>query len=125
MADMLARATTRLQALQQRSAATAITYRRGRASLAFSATRGTSTFTDQDDMGIITIVTSDFIFPVSLIQALDATASLVEPKAGDVIEIAGQGSFQVLGSDNEPPFRYSDPARTQVRVHTKQISTNV
>lgn len=125
MANMLAKAVERLQALQQTSAATPITYRRSRSSLAFSATRGQSTFTDQDDMGVLTIVTSDFIFPVSLIQSLTTSTSLVEPKAGDVIEVAGQGVYEVLGSDNEPPFRYSDPARTQVRVHTKQISTNV
>lgn len=124
MANMLANGVSRLQDLLQSHAATAITYRRGRVSLSFNATRGQSTFTDQDDMGIVTVVTSDFLFPVSLLQTLDATASLVEPKAGDVIEVSGQGLYEVLGNDNEPPFRYSDPARTQLRVHTKQISTN-
>ena len=48
------------------------------------------------------------------------------PQSGDRIrEPAGTQTlvYEVLAYGDEPPWRYVDPHRLQVRFHTKQIGT--
>lgn len=123
MANMLASAMTRLQAMQQANAATPIIYRRGRSSLSFSATKGQTTYQeDLGDIGVTMHTSGDYIFPVSLLQTLEVSSGTVEPKPGDIIEESGR-RFEVLPLNGDKVFRYSDPGRTQIRVHTKQVSS--
>lgn len=125
MANMLATGTARLQTLLQRHAATPITYWRGRKSVAFSATKGTTAYTeDLGDIGVTQHELGDYIFPVSLLQTLEVSSSIIEPRAGDVIVESDGSRFEVLSFGGDQPFRYSDPARTQLRVHTKRVSAN-
>ena len=52
------------------------------------------------------------------------------PKAGDRIKEAsgeGRGStsyiYEVLAPETEPAYRFSDPYRRTLRIHTKQVGT--
>lgn len=88
------------------------------------ATIGRTDFEQVDEFGIVHKVQSrDF-----LIRAADLVlnAELTLPKAGDRIrETAGAQTFvyEVMAPGTEPPWRYSDPYRKTLRVHTKHVST--
>lgn len=58
----------------------------------------------------------DYIVPVSELAAL--------PKRGDrIAEVIGGVTllFEVVAPGNEPPWRYSDPARSMYRLHCKKV----
>jgi hypothetical protein len=48
------------------------------------------------------------------------------PRRGDkIVEIDGDQTFvfEVMALGGEPPWRYSDPFRLKLRIHTRQIDT--
>jgi hypothetical protein len=50
------------------------------------------------------------------------------PKRGDQIHEMTDGVifiYEVMGPGDEPHFRYSDPYRRTLRIHTKQVDTEV
>lgn len=57
---------------------------------------------------------------------LDGSATL--PQRGDCIRET-QGSlvfvYEVMAPGNEPPWRYSDPYRRALRIHTKQTDVEL
>ncbi len=105
-------------------ASTEVVYQRGANQVAVQATIGKTEFEVDDGAGIIQRVQSrDY-----LIQAADLQlAGLVTlPRAGDRIrESVGEKTFvyEVLAPGNEPPYRYSDPFRKLLRIHTKHVGT--
>lgn len=88
------------------------------------ATIGRTEFEQVDEFGIVHKLQSrDF-----LIRAADLVLNsvLTLPKAGDRIrETVGTQTFvyEVMAPGAEPPWRYSDPYRQTLRVHTKHVST--
>ncbi len=46
-----------------------------------------------------------------------------EPKAGDVIVADGR-KYEVMNLAGEGPWRWSDPYRTTLRIHTKDIGND-
>jgi hypothetical protein len=88
------------------------------------ATIGRTDFEQVDEFGIVHKLQSrDF-----LIRATDLVLNneLTLPKAGDrVRETVGTQTFvyEVMAPGAEPPWRYSDPYRQTLRVHTKHVST--
>lgn len=88
------------------------------------ATIGRTEFEQVDEFGIVHKLQSrDF-----LIRAADLVLNsvLTLPKAGDrVRESVGAQTFvyEVMAPGAEPPWRYSDPYRQTLRVHTKHVST--
>jgi hypothetical protein len=105
-------------------ASTEVVYQRGADQVAVQATIGKTEFEIDDGAGIIQRVQSrDY-----LIQAADLQlAGLVTlPQAGDRIrERVGEKTFvyEVLAPGNQPHFRYSDPFRNLLRIHTKNVDT--
>jgi hypothetical protein len=105
-------------------ASTEVVYQRGANQVAVQATIGKTEFEIDDGTGIIQRVQSrDY-----LIQAADLQlAGLVTlPRAGDRIrERVAEQTFvyEVLAPGNEPPYRYSDPFRKLLRIHTKHVGT--
>lgn len=101
-----------------------VTYVRGLDQVAVRATVGRTVFELDDGSGVVERIQSrDY-----LIQAADlvlgGSASL--PVPGDRIhEIQGDGTFvyEVLSPGNEPCWRYSDPHRKLLRIHTKHVAT--
>lgn len=92
--------------------------------VALLATIGKTEFEQADEFGVVHRLQSrDF-----LIRAADLVLNgeLTLPKAGDRIrETVGAQTFvyEVLAPGGEPPWRYSDPYRKTLRVHTKHVST--
>ena len=89
-----------------------------------SAVIGRSTYQQDNGEGLVTrsqvrdylIDTQSLLF--SIIGGL--------PKRGDrIIEIDGEQTFvfEVMSLGGDPPWRFSDPFRLKLRIHTKQIDT--
>lgn len=63
----------------------------------------------------------DFIIPAS---SLTFDGSSYQPRAGDRIVHEASGTrylYEVMSLGDEPPFRYCDPFKTLLRVHTKLV----
>jgi hypothetical protein len=121
IADGLAWLTDQLQA----NASVSVTYRRGSSSVTFNATIGTSLLRIANPGGDVQIVRTerDFIFPAALLVLGN---NAVEPADGDTIDQLWPDGitrrYQILSpGGQEPPWRYSDPRRVQIRAHTKYL----
>lgn len=125
MADLIKSGAAWLAGKLQSHAGQAVTYSRSGASVEVTATVGNTEFETTDAEGFFTRSQSrDFI-----IEAADLilSGSTVLPERGDVITEVVDGTthtYEVLpfGADGET-FRFSDPHRTILRVHTKHKST--
>jgi hypothetical protein len=63
----------------------------------------------------------DYILPSA---QLVIEGAAITPQAGDRIRetIAGQSYlFELMAEEGEPAWRYSDPSRRLLRIHTKQV----
>ena len=101
-----------------------VTYQRGADQVEVQATIGKTEFEVDDGSGIIQRFQSrDYLIQTDDLQ-LGGQATL--PVAGDrVRETVGDQTFvyEVLAPGNEPHFRYSDPFRKVLRIHTKHVGT--
>lgn len=64
----------------------------------------------------------DYLIPVAAL--VTAAGDPFLPRRGDRLTEAINGAacvFEVTARDGEPPWRFSDLARTRVRVHTKRV----
>jgi hypothetical protein len=101
-----------------------VTYQRGGDSVEMAATIGRTEFEQADEFGAIhKIEARDY-----LVLTTDLVLSGVQtlPKAGDQVrETDGAKTFvyEVMAPGTEPPFRYSDPYRRTLRIHTKHVAT--
>jgi hypothetical protein len=97
-----------------------VTYRRGDVVVELAATIGRTVFEMDDGAGAVLRVESrDYI-----IRASDLT--LGSPLRGDRIVEAGDGQsfvYEVVPFGSEPCWRWSDPYRKTLRIHTKQVET--
>ena len=105
-------------------ASTEVIYQRGADQVAVQATIGKTEFEIDDGSGVIQRFESrDY-----LIQTADLKlgGALTLPVAGDRIrETAGDQTlvYEVLAPGNEPHFRFSDPFRKVLRIHSKHVGT--
>jgi hypothetical protein len=104
-----------------------VLYRRGAEEKEVQATIGKTEFEQADDAGLIHRVESrDFLIRTT---DLDLGTGPTLPRAGDQVrETSGSQVFVYEvnapgGAGGQPPFRYSDPYRRVLRVHTKHIGT--
>jgi len=101
-----------------------VVYERGAASVEVLASIGETTFEQEIDLGGIQRIQSrDFLIRTGDLVLGDEQ---VLPQAGDRIrETVGEQVFtyEVMAPGSEPPFRYSDPYRKALRIHTKHIAT--
>ena len=120
MADLLGKALGWLDEQCQRHLSQTVTYRRGEQTFAVLATVGQTSFEQADDGGaVIQQQVRDY-----LIRTADLQLGL--PERGDqVIETVGGRAFvyEALPLGDEPCWRYSDPYRLRVRIHTKQVQS--
>ncbi len=120
--DLLTRGAAWLEDQRARHLSRTVTYLRGGDSVAVAATIGRTEFEQVDEYGVIHRMQSrDY-----LISAADLVLAGVpeQPSAGDRIrETAGEQIFlyEVMAPGGEPPWRYSDPYRRTLRIHTKFI----
>ena len=101
-----------------------VTYVRDALSAEVSAAIGRTVFEVVDAHGIIERVESrDFLIPAE--QLVLANAETL-PQRGDRIRESAGGAvyvYEIMAPGAEPPWRYSDPYRKTLRVHTKHVET--
>ena len=122
MVDLMAKGSAWLDQQRHRFLTRPVTYQRGASTVALQATVGRTVFRFDDHAGNVTrYVSRDFLVRASdlVLDGYPAT-----PKRGDRIrEPHGQRvmihEVMAPGRD-EPDWRYSDPDRQTLRIHTKQ-----
>ena len=126
MTDLLEQGLAWLEDQRNAHMTRTVVYQRSGDSVALPATIGRTVFEQADEFGIIHKLESrDF-----LVLRTDLVLSGVQtlPKAGDRVRDPDGDNVQVYEvmapgtvSGGEPPFRYSDPYRKTLRIHTKHI----
>lgn len=120
MANVFGSSLAAMRSALTGSAGTAISYSRGASSVSIVATCAATDLQVTDVNGFtIDFHSTDFIFPAA---DLDFGSGVVEPEEGDTISYAGR-TYEVLSVPGARHFRYSDPYRTILRVHTKITDT--
>ncbi len=116
MGDLLRQGAQWLE--QQRNAycSSPVTYRRGTTEIAVNATYGQTEYEIDNESGIrVGAQVTDF-----LILAEDFP--LDEPQAGDQI-VTETAIYEVMALGGEKHWRWSDPYRVTMRIHTREIGT--
>ena len=124
MADLLETGSNWLQSQRKQHASREVTYRRGTDTVLVQATIGRTVFEQDDGSGIIirTEVRDYLIDDADLVLAGEPTL----PLSGDQIEEIDSTqtfTYEVMPIGAEPHWRYSDPYRRTLRIHTKHIAT--
>ena len=103
-----------------------VVYRRGESSCTWRAVQGATNFETADANGVMVSFTSaDFIGKADeLILDEEPTIGPVEPQRGDRIwKRKGNSTlvYEILSLNGQPAYRYSDPERSIIRIHTKLL----
>lgn len=124
MADLLEQGAAFLDERRHTHLTRTVTYQRGADSAEVAATIGRTVFEQADESGFIRKVESrDFLVRRT---ELVIGGSETLPKAGDRIrepDGALTQVYEVMAPGGEPPFRWSDPYRKVLRIHTKHVTT--
>ena len=105
-------------------ASQSVTYKRDADEAVLQATVGKSTYEQHDGEGVvIKSQVRDFLIDTADLL-LSAIGSL--PRRGDRIHQSDGDEtivYEVMSLGSAPPWRFSDPFRLKLRIHTKQIDT--
>ena len=126
MVDLLQKGSDWLEEKRTQHASRVISYVRGAQSVDLSATIGKTTFEVDDGYGVLVRHESRDFLVLAADMILNGASVL--PRRGDrVRETQGQQVFvyEVTAPGKGPCWRYSDPYRKTLRVHTKQVDTEV
>jgi hypothetical protein len=117
--DVISTATSQLSSVFQQFASQPIVYSRGLLAAAFNATARRTRYQAQGDNGLVmTFVSHDWSFPVSLLAAFDPPT----PQRGDTITNASGDEFEaMIPSGSEQAFTI-DAFGIDVLVHTKRLA---
>jgi hypothetical protein len=120
MADLIASMMPYMTAAMSGNASQSVTITRGGQSIGSSvlATYGATTFEQDTETGIVRWEAKDFLIPAA---SYTLASVAVEPQRGDKITDANGNTFEVLGDNGLPPFRYTNGHRVMLRIHTKQV----
>lgn len=124
MANVLEQGAAWLEDQRHAHMTRTVVYERGADSVELLATIGRTEFEQADEHGVIhrTELRDFLVRTTDLVLAGAATL----PQTGDrVREADGVRTFvyEVMAPGGEPPFRYSDPYRRTLRIHTKHLTT--
>ncbi len=101
-----------------------VVYRRDELGVELSATIGKSEYEQDNGEGVVTRAqVRDYLIDTDALL-LSIIGSL--PRRGDrIVEVDGDTTFvyELMSIGNEPPWRYSDPFRVKLRIHTKLVDT--
>jgi hypothetical protein len=122
--DLLDKGSAWLEGQRKKHATREVTYRRGMDAVAVKATIGRTMFEQDDGAGVIVrMQVRDYLIDTAdLVLASEPTL----PAKGDRIEEIDAGqkhTYEVLPLGGEQHWRYSDPYRRTLRIHTKLIET--
>jgi len=125
--DLLDRGAAFLDAQRHQHLSRPVVYRRGTDEKEVQTTIGKTEFEQVDDVGgaglIHRVESRDFLVRTA---ELDLGAGPILPRAGDQVrETVGTSVlvYEVNAPGGQPPWRYSDPYRRVLRIHTKHIGT--
>ena len=110
---MIGAAMKALRAMQLDALATDVVYRRGGLAVAVKAVVGRTWTRSTNEYGEwVKTPMRDYIVPEGQFAFF--------PEPGDLVEDGGS-TYEVLALGSEPCWRWSDPCRTAMRIHTKEI----
>jgi len=124
VADLLTQGSELIDRTRRAHLSRTVVYRRGADSVEIAATIGSTAFDRTDEYGVVHRIESrDY-----LVAAADLVlgGEAVTPKAGDRITETGDTSvleYEVMSPGDAPAWRYSDPQRRTLRIHTKFVRT--
>lgn len=122
--NLLERASNWLEDRRTEHATSTVTYQRGNDTVVVSASIGRTIFDVDNGFGVVERTeTRDFLV---LTDELVLGGARTLPERGDrVRETQGTTTFvyEVMAPGKEPHWRYSDPYRKALRIHTKHVST--
>jgi hypothetical protein len=111
---LLETATASLAAQLRTHTAIDVVYSRSMASISVKATRAATPYESSDTDGIIhRTVARDYLIATTDFPFVDP------PRNGDTITDSGD-VYLVHSMTGETPWRYSDPGRSLMRIHTKK-----
>ncbi len=119
MNDVLRDGLTWLDTQRASHMASPVEYRRPPDTLAVNATFGKTDYEVSDESGL-TVGSHVWDF---LITAVEFSPEGFEPEPGDVIAANGR-KYEVMNLGGEGCWRWSDPYRTTMRIHTKDIGND-
>jgi len=121
--DLLRQGTQWLGDMLKQHASSRVTYRRDQASHEIDATFGRTEYEVEDEHGlrvgaeVIDFLVSAEAFPFE------------EPEAGDQIIADGPDGqavvYEVMDLAGQGRWRWSDPYRTTMRIHTKEVGPSI
>lgn len=124
MTDLLQQGATFLDGQRHAHMTRVVVYVRGAESKEVHATVGRTEFEQADEVGLIHRTESrDFLVRAA---DLDFGSGPVLPRAGDRVRETQDGRtfvYEVNAPGGEPPWRFSDPYRRVLRVHTTFTGT--
>ena len=116
MGDLLRQGSRWLEQMRVTHCSSPVTYRRGGTTLIVNATSGRTQYEVADDVGLrVGAEVMDF-----LVMADELLPTLGNPQAGDQI-VADGALFELMNLAGQGCWRWSDPYRTTMRIHTKEI----
>jgi hypothetical protein len=123
MPDLLSKARSWLAGQLKAHAAVEVVYRRGEDLCELTAAKGQSLFGVDDGAGIaVNYESIDWLCDAADL-VLDGEVAL--PEKGDRIEETDEGGavqvYEVTAPGTEPAWRYRDPERLRLRIHSKYI----
>ena len=105
-----------LGAALSRYASAEVVYENASGSFAVKAVIGQSAFETESEFGqVVRIETIDFILPPDALSG--------PPRRGDTITYKGS-RYEVIQPSGEPEWRWTDPQRTAMRIHTKRSNSD-
>lgn len=124
MSDLLERGSVWLDDQRTRHMTRSVEYRRGMDAVSLSATVGRTVFEQADEYGIVhrtesrdyLVLTTDLV--LAGVKAVPRAGDRVRETDGDQVFV-----YEVMALGAEPPYRYSDPYRRTLRIHTKHVGT--
>jgi hypothetical protein len=122
--DLLEQSSAWLEVQRVKHMTRSVTYVRGAQTVEVLATIGQTVFQVDDGAGALLRVESRDYLITTTELVLDSIQTL--PQRGDRIrETQGSQTFvyEVMAPGDEPCWRYSDPYRRTLRIHTKAIAT--
>jgi len=123
MGDLLKQGSDWLESQRTRHASRTVTYQRGGQSVQLAATIGQTLFEIDTGTGLQERFEARDFLVLAVELVLGGNATL--PARGDrILETDGATTFtyEVMAPGKEPHFRYSDPYRKTLRIHTKQVA---
>jgi len=124
MSDLLQQASNWLEDQRVQHASHSVVYQRGEESFEVAATIGKTEFEVDDGHGILQRVESRDYLVLTADLVLGGQTTL--PERGDRVRETQAGQvfvYEVVAPSGEPAWRYSDPYRKTLRIHTKHVAT--